>query len=107
MIQLICHLIGDYLLQTSWMALNKVGGLLPALAHCVGYTIPFMFITFDPIQLFLIFFTHFLIDYTGVVKLLSDKTFDTNTPEYLRVIIGIVRDNTVHLIFNYLILEYI
>lgn len=105
--QLLCHLIGDYLLQTSWMARDKVGGLLPAIIHCIAYTFTFLFLTFDPSKLYLIFFTHFVIDYTGVVKSLSDKTFDKNATEYLQVIIGIVRDNTVHLILNFLILEYI
>ena len=35
---LVGHLVGDYLLQNSWMAYNKKVNDLPCLAHCVVYT---------------------------------------------------------------------
>ncbi|MCM3611959.1 DUF3307 domain-containing protein [Planococcus sp. MERTA32b] len=35
---LIGHLIGDFLLQTSWMAKNKATKWLPLLAHVTVYT---------------------------------------------------------------------
>ncbi len=45
----VCHLVGDYLLQTDWQATNKRGGLGPdpesrrALAsHIVTYTLAFV-----------------------------------------------------------------
>lgn len=45
----VCHLVGDYLLQTDWQALNKRGGLgadpvaRRALAsHIAGYTLAFV-----------------------------------------------------------------
>jgi Protein of unknown function (DUF3307) len=45
----VCHLVGDYLLQTDWQALNKRGGLGPdplarrALAsHILTYTLAFV-----------------------------------------------------------------
>lgn len=45
----VCHLVGDYLLQTDWQALNKRGGLGPdplarrALAsHIASYTLAFV-----------------------------------------------------------------
>jgi hypothetical protein len=45
----VCHLTGDYLLQTDWQAANKVGGLgsamLPRralLAHITTYTLAFV-----------------------------------------------------------------
>jgi Protein of unknown function (DUF3307) len=45
----VCHLVGDYLLQTDWQALNKRGGLGPdplarrALAsHIATYTLAFV-----------------------------------------------------------------
>lgn len=36
---LIGHLIGDFLLQSSWMAKNKASKWLPLLAHVTVYTI--------------------------------------------------------------------
>ena len=45
----ICHLVGDYLLQTEWQASNKRGGLGPdptarraLLAHVSTYTLAFV-----------------------------------------------------------------
>lgn len=41
MLLLICHLIGDYVLQNHWMALNKVKSWWPALIHAATYMAPF------------------------------------------------------------------
>jgi hypothetical protein len=45
---LVCHLVGDYLLQTDWQAAHKRGGLGPnrvsrraLLAHITTYTLAF------------------------------------------------------------------
>lgn len=45
----VCHLVGDYLLQTDWQALNKRGGLGPdplarraLFSHIVTYTLAFV-----------------------------------------------------------------
>jgi hypothetical protein len=45
---IVCHLAGDYLLQTDWQAANKRGGLGPdpvarraLLLHVVSYTLAF------------------------------------------------------------------
>ena len=37
---LIGHLIGDYLFQNNWMALNKKDHLLPVVVHACIYIIP-------------------------------------------------------------------
>ncbi len=31
---LVGHLVGDYLVQNDWMALNKKKSMLPCLVHC-------------------------------------------------------------------------
>lgn len=100
---MICHLVGDYLLQNSWMALNKTKNLIAAICHCAAYTLPFTFLTQDPLKLFAIFFGHLIVDYSNIVKTVSDAAMD-GVPEYQKWTIGIVRDNTIHLIFNYLVL---
>ncbi len=45
----VCHLVGDYLLQTDWQATNKPGGLGPnpearraLAAHIASYTLTFV-----------------------------------------------------------------
>jgi Protein of unknown function (DUF3307) len=45
----VCHLVGDYLLQTDWQALNKRGGLGPdplarraLFSHIATYTLAFV-----------------------------------------------------------------
>ena len=42
---LVCHLVGDYLLQNDWMAQGKTSRWGPALAHAASYTLPFLFLT--------------------------------------------------------------
>lgn len=37
-ILLLAHLVGDYLLQTEWMAKYKAERWLPLLTHCLVYT---------------------------------------------------------------------
>src|SRR5581483_6526828 len=51
---LIAHVVGDYLLQSSWMAARKASEWWPALAHALTYGLPFVVITRDPAALFVI-----------------------------------------------------
>lgn len=64
--ELLCHLTGDYPLQSSWMALNKhhpgLEGAYSCVAHSIIYTIPFLFLTQDLWRLVLIAGSHFVID---------------------------------------------
>lgn len=62
MIQLILHLIGDYVTQSDWMAHNKTKANLPAACHAVVYSLPFLFIVDSAWAIFVICFTHYLID---------------------------------------------
>jgi hypothetical protein len=39
-----CHLIGDYVLQSSWMAKNKVRSHAAAGTHALMYGLPFAFL---------------------------------------------------------------
>ena len=61
------HLIGDYLLQNDWMALNKKKSSWHCFVHVLAYMIPFMFCELNFIQLALIAVQHFLIDRTNFV----------------------------------------
>lgn len=60
--QLILHAIGDYVLQSDWMANEKTKASVAALAHAVTYTLPFTILTRSAGALLVIFGTHFIID---------------------------------------------
>jgi hypothetical protein len=60
--QLVAHLVGDYILQSHWMATQKTRSSVAAAIHAVCYTLPFALITFDPLALAIITGTHFVID---------------------------------------------
>lgn len=42
MAQLLLHLIGDYLLQSGWMAANKAKSHIAAFVHALVYSLPFL-----------------------------------------------------------------
>lgn len=60
--QLVLHAIGDYCLQSDWMAITKTKKSVAALAHIVTYTLPFLLLTQAPAALAFIAGTHFVID---------------------------------------------
>lgn len=110
MLELLCHLVGDYCLQNQWMASNKVKRSWPCLVHCLLYTLPFLLLTQDWADLAIIFSTHFLIDrfrlasywvhWYGIGK-------GDNVPAFLSVWLTIIVDNTAHLAINHVVLNYV
>lgn len=71
---LIAHLIGDYLLQTEWMAKYKAERWAPLLAHCTVYTLVIGLVSylFIPAGLSwwaigLVFVSHVFLDRRGFV----------------------------------------
>lgn len=61
MIQLILHLLGDYVFQSDWMAQRKTKSTLPAAAHALVYSLPFLLLGSWQAWL-VIMLTHFVID---------------------------------------------
>lgn len=59
---LLAHLVGDYLIQSHWMATEKTKRWWPAVAHAVTYGLPFLLITRNPVALAVIVGTHAVID---------------------------------------------
>lgn len=118
--ELLAHLIGDYVLQSKWMALNKTKRSLPAAVHVCFYTLPFLYLTQDAIALVFIAGTHFVIDRFGlatyVCKLRNclqpiPSKHDTHTPEqpmppYIDFWLTVIVDNTMHLVINAVVLAY-
>jgi len=113
MIQLILHLLGDYVFQNGWMADNKTKKWLPAIVHGVVYSIPFLIFfgigPFIPICL-----THILIDRFRLIKYIlkvrewnftNEFGFKTEgegaLPPFMWIWLMIIADNTIHLLINY------
>jgi hypothetical protein len=76
---LLGHLVGDYLLQNQWMALNKAKytlvGWIAALVHCIIYTasVCLFMKQFDWQWMIIVFLTHFPIDKFSLGELYMDK----------------------------------
>lgn len=60
--QLLCHAIGDYILQSHWMATEKTKRSIAALAHVAAYGLPFLFLRPSWKAYAVIVGTHFVID---------------------------------------------
>lgn len=112
--ELLAHLVGDYWFQSDWMAQNKTSSWIPAIAHAVCYTIPFLFLTFKPLSLAIICLTHLLIDryrlaiYISKLKNWnwdSPNGYDSDRPIWLTAWLTILTDNTMHLLINHLTLQ--
>jgi Protein of unknown function (DUF3307) len=61
-LQLVCHGIGDYVLQSDWMANEKNKKSRAALVHALTYTAPFLLATQNLLSLAAICITHFVVD---------------------------------------------
>lgn len=117
MIQLILHLMGDYVFQSDWMAQRKTSSSFAALCHATVYSFPFLFIG-SLRAVLVIWATHFLIDRFRLAryvvfaknfmgwpwpKWIDCKTtgYPSATPLWLSVWLMIAADNTLHLAINY------
>jgi hypothetical protein len=62
------HLIGDYLLQNDWMALNKKKASFPCTVHCLIWSLCVLLCARWPLwTLPVLFITHFAQDRTNIV----------------------------------------
>jgi hypothetical protein len=60
--QIVAHLVGDYLLQSDWMANEKTKKNMAAAAHAIAYSLPFLFLRPSLAAWVFIVGTHFVID---------------------------------------------
>jgi hypothetical protein len=124
--QLIAHAVGDYLLQSDWMALKKRKLFGAALVHAFAYTLPFLLLTRSVAALLMIMFTHAVIDHFGLARYVCfAKNFlappthwpvweETNAtgysgdkPVWMSTWLYIIADNTLHLSINYAALRWL
>lgn len=116
--KLLCHLVGDYVLQSDWMALAKTHrnreGRCAAAEHAVIYTLCHLPLTRNPLRLALIGITHGLLDHYRPLprlihekdKLLSPYGWPATKPAELPFWMHVVVDNTVHLAINEIALSW-
>lgn len=122
---ILAHLVGDYLLQSHWMATEKVRRWWPAVVHGVTYTLPFLLITRSWLALLVIAGTHIVIDRYRLARHVvwlknqvgprrsrpvwgSDVAgYPEGTPAWLATWLLIVADNTVHLLINVVAVVYL
>lgn len=68
--QLVAHAVGDYIIQSDWMANNKRKSSVAAAVHAITYTLPFLLITLRWEPLLAICLSHFLVDRFGLARFL-------------------------------------
>ena len=125
--QILLHLLGDYVVQSHWMATQKTSKSLPAALHALTYSLPFLLLTRAPVALLVIATTHFVIDRWRLARYLvwfkdrfAPKAFrhpwsecqktgqsEAKIPPWLGVWLMIIADNTLHLVINGLALKYL
>jgi hypothetical protein len=94
------HLVGDYLLQNDWMALNKKQSSWHCFVHVLVYMVPFLFTGLLWWQIVLIGVQHYLQDRTQFVVWLmrikgSEKFADGPCAPWSII----VTDNILHILF--------
>lgn len=114
---LAAHFVGDYLLQSHWMATRKTSNWWPAWLHAVTYGLPFLFVTRSPMALAVIVGTHAVIDryrFARHVVWLKNQVapaserpghtatgYGNDVPAWLAVWLLIAADNIIHILINY------
>ena len=109
--QILCHLIGDYLFQNSWMALNKTSKWFAAAVHAFIYSLAFIFLTQSPYALLFIFGTHCVVDRFRLPRYFIwvingrpegglENGYSPNLPPWLSTWLLIIVDNTFHMLLN-------
>lgn len=115
----LAHLVGDYLIQSDWMALEKTNRWWPAVVHGATYTIPYVLVTQSFWALLVIGGTHIIIDryrlarhVIWVKNLVGPKSYrhpwseckatgyHESRPAWMAVWLMIIADNTIHLLIN-------
>lgn len=109
--QLVAHAVGDYILQSHWMATEKTKNSVAAAIHAITYTLPFLLITHSPEALAVICGTHFLVDRcrlaryvvwlkNGPWKPVTATGYQDDVPAWLSVWLLIAADNIIHVAIN-------
>jgi len=121
----LAHLVGDYLIQSDWMAVEKTKRWWPACVHALTYGLPYIAVTRSPAALAIIVGTHAVIDryrlarhvvwaknllaprgYNPPWRECSATGYPPDKPLWMSVWLMIICDNTMHVCINSLALTY-
>ena len=124
--QLVAHGVGDYLLQSDWMANEKTKRSWPAFAHATTYTLPFVLLTRSAPALGFILLTHFVIDRWRLARYVvwaknflaprhawpvwsecSKTGYHHSRPDWMAVWLLIIADNLLHVSLNSFALTFL
>lgn len=114
------HILGDYCVQSSWMAAEKTKHSIPAAAHAITYTACFLPVTRSWRTLAVIGTTHFAIDRWRLVqypaylknqlaperyryswaRARKGTGYEVRNPVWLSVMLTIIVDNSLHIWIN-------
>ena len=114
--QVLAHAVGDYIIQSNWMAQNKAKDSMAAAIHAVTYTIPFALITQAWLPLVVICVSHFFIDRFRLARYLvwlkngakgpvTPTGYPEDVPPFMSVWLLIIADNIIHVVCNGLALK--
>ena len=113
--QIVAHAVGDYVVQSDWMANHKTKRALPAALHAITYALPFLFLKPSRKALAVIVGTHYLIDryrlarfvcwaknQTGPIETheLTDTGYPDSRPPWLAYWLLFITDNILHVLIN-------
>jgi len=82
-----CHLVGDYVLQSDFIAKTKGENWYHLFAHCVLYCLPFYVVLGLTWDLLFIFLTHIIIDASKARYKVINYTTDQVLHYYVIIII--------------------
>ncbi len=124
--QLVAHAIGDYILQSDWMATEKTKRSIAAFAHAFCYTLaflPFVGIHRAAAPLIAIMASHFVIDRWRLARYVvwaknwlgpnrpwrecAATGYSPDRPMWMSVWLLIIADNILHVVCNGLALKYL
>jgi Protein of unknown function (DUF3307) len=117
---ILAHIVGDYFIQSDWMATEKTSKWLPAIVHGITYTVPYLFVTQNPWPLLIICLTHIVIDRYRLARYVcwiknylgprrtwhswqecKGNGYPADRPVWLTTWLMILTDNTIHLVINF------
>ncbi len=116
--QLVAHAVGDYVLQSDWMATRKTQASLPAAVHGLVYCAPFLLLKPSLLSLAIIAGSHFVIDRWRLARYIAwlknwispwpyqpwerckETGYGPDHPEWRSTWLMVMIDNTVHVLIN-------
>lgn len=124
--QIVAHAIGDYLLQSDWMANEKTKRWVPAIAHAFVYSLTFLLFHPSLAAWLVIFGTHAVIDRYRLARYVvwaknfiaplgsnppwlecTATGYPDNRSAWMTVWLMIAADNILHVCVNALALRYL